>query len=166
MKKLAMAATCLLLLSPAAWAGGYVGATVGQADADAAGDDTSWKILGGYNFMEFMGVEASYRDLGGSTQTIGTTQLGFDASSMDVFGVGRMPVGEKFEVFAKAGLAFIDVEATVSDPLLGTISVSDSASEFAFGAGFNFLIAEKFSLRGEYESFDFDVISLVGVFRL
>jgi len=165
MKKIGIAAACLLLLSSAAWAGGYVGASVGQADTDLAGDDTSWKVLGGYNFMEFMGVEGSYRDLGGSTQTIGTTLFGFDASSLDLFGVGRYPVGEKFELFAKAGMAFVDVESTITDPLLGTISVSDSESEFAFGAGFNYLIGQKFSLRGEYESFDYDVLSFGGVYR-
>ena len=59
----------------------------------------------------------------------------------------------------------IDVEATVTDPLLGSITVSDSESEFAFGVGFDFLIGEKFALRGEYESFEFDVISFGGVYR-
>lgn len=165
MKKLAMAAICLLLLSPAAWAGAYVGGSIGQADADSGGDDSSWKVLGGFTFAEFMGVEASYRDLGGDSQTIGTSQLGYDASSMDVFGVGRLKVGEKFGVFAKAGLAFIDVEAWVTDPVLGRISTSDSESEFAFGVGFDYLFGEKFSLRGEYESLEFDMISFGGVFR-
>ncbi len=165
MKKLAMAATCLLLLSPAAWAGAFVGASVGQADADAAGDDSSWKILGGFNFAEFLGVEASYRDLGGNSVTVGPITSGYDATSMDVFGVGRMGVGERFGVFAKAGMAFIDVEAWVNDPLLGLITVSDSESEFAYGLGFDFAVGEKFSLRGEYESLEWDVISFGGVYR-
>ena len=165
MKKLAMAVTCLLLLSPAAWAGAYVGGSIGQADADSGGDGSSWKVLGGFTFAQYMGVEASYRDLGGDSQTIGTTELGYDASSMDVFGVGRLELGEKFGVFAKAGLAFIDVEAWVTDPLLGTISTSDSESEFAYGVGFDYSLGEKFALRGEYESLEFDVISLGGVFR-
>lgn len=172
MKKLAMAATCLLLLTSPVWADAYVGASVGQSDATqsgVSGDDTSWKLLGGYTFMRFAGVEASYRDLGSVDETVGATQYGLDASSMDIFGVGRLPVGEKFSVFAKAGIAFIDVDATINDPVLGNFSSSESESELAFGAGFDFAIGEKLTLRAEYETFDteesMDMVSFGGVFR-
>ena len=171
MKKFAIAATCLLLLTPAAWAEAYVGASLGQSDATTAGvggDETSWKIVGGYTFMKFAGVEGSYRNLGSMDQTIGTTQIGLEASSMDVFGVGHLPLGEKFEVFAKAGYAFIDLDASVSDPLFGSVSGSTSENEFAYGAGLSFKVGEKIALRAEYETFDLiesaDMISAGGVF--
>jgi len=49
MKKFVIAAACLLLLTPAAWAGAYVGASLGQSDASSAGygdDETSWNGSG------------------------------------------------------------------------------------------------------------------------
>lgn len=171
MKKFAIAATCLLLLTPAAFAGGFVGASLGQSDATSSGvsgDDTSWKVLGGYNFMKFVGVEGSYRNFGSIDETIGTTQIGLDATSMDVFGVGRLPVGSSFELFAKAGYAFIDMDASVTDPMFGTISGSTSESELAYGAGFSFKVGERFAFRAEYETFDvgesMDMVSVGGIF--
>jgi opacity protein-like surface antigen len=102
-------------------------------------------------------------------QTVGTTQIGLDASSMDIFGVGLFPIGDKFEVFAKAGYAFIDLDVSVSDPLLGSINGSTSEDDFAYGAGFSFKVGDKFALRAEYEAFDViesaDMISVGGIFR-
>jgi opacity protein-like surface antigen len=172
MKKFAIAAALLLLLTPAAWAKAYVGASVGTADASASGvsgDDTSWKFVGGYTFTKFVGVEGSYRDLGSVKETIGTTSLGMEASSIDVFGVGTLPISERFDVFGKAGFAHVEVDATVSDPLLGTLSTSDTGNELALGAGVNFNFGEKLAVRAEYETIDtadsMDVISAGAVWR-
>lgn len=164
MKKFAIVAACALLLTSAAWAEGYVGASLGQADS-GLDDDTGWKILGGYVFKESLSVEGSYRDLGGTDQTIGTTQLGLDVSSIDVFGVYSHSLGEKFDIFGKAGLAFLELDASVTDPLVGTISTSTSETEFALGAGVSYKIGEKMDIRAEYETFDVDMFSVGGVFR-
>ena len=168
MRKFVIVAALFLLLTPAAFAKAYVGASLGSADANASGvsgDDTSWKIMGGYLFTQHLGIEGSYRDLGSAEQTLLTTTVGWDASSMDVFGVGFLPVGEKIDLFAKAGFARLEVDAYVSDPLLGTISTSDTGNELALGAGVDFKIGEKFSFRAEYETFDMDVISAGAILR-
>ncbi len=165
MRKLTIAVALLLFLTPAAWADAYVGASLGQADTGLSGDDTGWKIVGGYKFMEFLGVEGSYRNLGSADQTIGTTQIGLDVSSMDIFGVGRYSIGDKFDVFGKAGFAFLDFDASITDPLLGTISTSTSETELALGIGVSYRIAEKIDFRAEYETFDIDMISVGGVFK-
>jgi OOP family OmpA-OmpF porin len=172
MKKFAIAAALLLLLIPCAWAQTYVGASLGSSDTSTSGvssDETSWKVLGGYTFTKFVGIEGSYRDLGGINETIGTTSIGMDVSSIDVFGVGILPVGQKFDVFGKAGLSRVEVKSTFSDPLLGSFSASDTGNELALGAGFNFKMGEKFALRVEYETFDttdsMDVFSTGAVWR-
>lgn len=172
MKKFVIATALLVLLTPAGWAKGYVGASLGSADTGMSGissDDTSWKFLGGYTFTKHVGVEGSYRDLGGASETIGTTSIGVDASSLDVFGVGILPIGEKFDVFGKAGFSRVEMEASVSDPLFGTVTASDTGNELALGAGFNFKLGEKFAIRAEYETFDtaenIDVISAGAVWR-
>jgi opacity protein-like surface antigen len=172
MRKFAIAATCLLLLVPAAWAGAYVGASVGQSDASSAGvgeDETSWKIVGGYTFMKFVGVEGSYRNMGSTDVTFGSTSVGLDVSSMDVFGVGILPIGRTVELFAKAGFAFIDLEASVSDPNFGSMSATDSENEIAYGVGANFKVGSKVAIRAEYEGFNttenIDMVSMGAVFR-
>jgi len=156
MKKFAIAAVLALFLAPAAFAGAYVGASIGQTDTSlgtVSGNDSSWKIVGGYTFMKFVGVEGSYRNFGGLNETSGTTTLVSDASSLDVFGVAILPAGP-VNLFAKAGYARIDFDATIDDPLFtNPISVSDSENELAYGLGLSFGIG-KAHLRVEYEIFD------------
>jgi len=159
MKKFAIAAAVLLFLTPAAWAGAYVGATIGQSDSTIAGGglsvdsgDTSWKILGGYTFMKFMGVEGSYRNLGGINDTIGTTSFDTEISSLDVFGVGILPLG-KVDVFAKLGFSRIDLSATIDDPLFTVpITVSTNENELAYGVGVSMGFGRA-AIRLEYETF-------------
>ncbi|MDH3628204.1 MAG: outer membrane beta-barrel protein [Acidobacteriota bacterium] len=172
MKKLVMLAACLLLLTSAASAEAYIGASLGQSDATSAGasaEESSWKLVGGYAFMKFLAVEGSYRDLGSINETVGVTQIGLDASSMDVFGVARLPMGMRFSMFAKAGYAFLDLDATLTDPLLGTITASTSETELAYGAGVSFKVTDSVHIRAEYETFDtfedMDMMSVGGIFK-
>jgi hypothetical protein len=160
MKRLAITAAVLLLMTPAAWAGAYVGASVGQSDATVAsgpvgvdGSDTSWKIVGGYTFMKFVGIEGSYRNFGGVNDSVGTTSFETDANSLDVFGVGILPLG-MVKLFAKAGYSRIELSASVSDPLIPVpVSVSTSENELAYGAGISFGLG-KADIRLEYEAFN------------
>jgi len=160
MKKFAIAAAVLLFLSPAAWAGAYVGASIGQSDATVSGggasldgNEASWKLMGGYTFMKFIGVEGSYRDLGGISDTVGTTSFDTSASSLDVFGVGFLPLG-KVDLFAKLGFSRVEMDATISDPLFPIpLAVSVSDNEMAYGVGANIGFG-KIAVRIEYEAFD------------
>lgn len=172
MKKFVIAAACLLLLTSAASAGAYIGASTGQSDtsmAGASGEETSWKLVGGYSFMKFFAVEGGYRSFGDLDETVGTTQIGLEASSFDVFAVGRMPVGLRFSFFAKAGYAFLDLDATVTDPMFGTITTSASETELAYGVGLSFKIIDSFHIRAEYETIDttesLDMVSVGAVFK-
>ena len=112
--------------------------------------------MGGYTFLKFAGIEGSYRDLGSIGEAVGATSVDFDATSLDVFGVGFLPLGEKFELFAKAGFSQIDFDVTINDPLFGTISASEDDEELAYGAGFNYTIGGRIAIRVEYETFDTD----------
>jgi len=175
MKKFAIAAALALFLAPAALAGAYVGASIGQTDtsvsnggASVDGNDTSWKIVGGYTFMKFFGVEGSYRQFGGLDETSGTTSYSTDADSLDVFAVGMLPVG-KVDLFAKAGYARISVDGTIDDPLfVAPITFSDSSTELAYGAGVSFGVGPA-QIRIEYETFDvssdLDMFSAGAVFK-
>src|SRR4029079_6530380 len=61
----------VLALPSAALANMYVGVAAGQAatqdqvgKVDFNDDTTGWKVYGGFRFIKFLGVEASYVDLG------------------------------------------------------------------------------------------------------
>ena len=171
MRKFAIAAAVLLFLTPAAWAGAYVGASIGQSDSTVSGgglsvdgDDTSWKVMGGYTFMKFLGVEGSYRNLGGIDTVIGTTSFTTDASSMDVFGVGFLSLG-KVDLFAKLGLSRLEVDATINDPLFPVpLSVSANDNEMAYGLGADIGFG-KLAVRVEYEDLGVSMFSAGALFK-
>ena len=154
MKKYAIAAALALFLTPAAFAGAYVGASIGQSDATVGtidDNDTSWKVVGGYTFMKFVGVEGSYRNFGGVDGAVGTTTYVSDASSLDVFGVGILPLGT-FNLFAKAGYSRIESDTTIDDQQTPLV-FSGSDTELAYGAGVSFGLGIA-DIRIEYEMFD------------
>jgi len=159
MRKLTIAVALLLFLTPAAWAGAYVGASLGQSDStvvggtsSVSGDNSSWKILGGYTFMKFVAVEGSYRNLGGINDTIGTTSFDTEISSLDVFGVGILPLG-KVDVFAKLGFSRIELSATIDDQAFpAPITVSTNENELAYGVGVSMGFGRA-AIRLEYETF-------------
>ncbi len=159
MRKLTIAVALLLFLTPAAWAGAYVGASIGQSDSTVAsgtssvsGAESSWKIMGGYTFMKFVGVEGSYRNLGGINEIVGTTSFDTEISSLDVFGVGIFPLS-KVDLFAKLGFSRVDLSATIDDPLFPVpIAVSVNENELAYGLGVSMGFG-KAAVRLEYETF-------------
>lgn len=164
----AMVATAILAASPAIAAddgGFYVGAGVGSFGLDIGdfdGNDTGFKVLGGYGFNQYFGVELEYID--GGTIEEGGAELdvsGFVASLM-----GSYPVTEQFDVFAKAGMLFWDVDFD----LFGD-SGSDSGEDFAWGVGAGYDFTDTFGGRVEYQSFtieddiDGDMISASVVWK-
>jgi len=157
-RKLVLFALILAVATPAALAGGYVGAGVGQAYAkaketdfsiDLSGNTTGWKIFGGYNFLKFFGVEASYVDFGSVKDASSSVDIKSEAKTFDVFAVGKIPF-PVVEPFVKIGYANVDSKVTVS----GLGSASDKNWDLAWGVGVGFNILKKLHLRVEYEQFN------------
>jgi hypothetical protein len=78
----AVASALLLSATPAMAADGtgfYVGAGVGSMGVDVgefSGDDTSFKIFGGWDFNQFLGGELEYIDGGGAAGGGGNKKRG------------------------------------------------------------------------------------------
>jgi hypothetical protein len=174
-KKFIVATAAMLFLMPAAWAGAYVGASLGQSEMGASdgvtsadGSDSGWKVVGGYTFMKYVAVEGSYRDLGGIDEVSGTTTYQGDATSLDVFAVGMLPLS-KLGLFAKAGYAHLSMDANIDDPLFtAPIVSSTSENELAYGIGMSFGVGPA-EIRIEYEIFDtpetLDMFSAGAIFK-
>lgn len=150
----AMLATAVLAASPAMAAddgGFYVGAGVGSFGLDIgpwSGDDIGFKVLGGYGFNQYFGLELEYLDGG----TIEDGGLEIDASGFVASVMGTYPVTEQFGVFAKLGMLFWDVEASIP----GEGSGSESGEDFAWGIGAGYDFTENFGARVEYQAFTFE----------
>ena len=158
--------------------GFYVGAGAGifgievkdfEVGLDFDDNDTGFRGFGGWQFSEFLGVEAGYSDGGTASETIGDitvdlieADVDVDVTGFDVYLTGTLPIGEMFYAYAKAGVMFwdADISATVreDDGEGGVIttqdSFSDSGEDFAYGAGLGMNLGEQASLRLEYVMFD------------
>jgi hypothetical protein len=162
-----------------AWAAegqeGYIGASYMNTGADFETavetfdtDSGGWKIFGGYNFIKYFGIEATYYDLGSFDETQNNTTLSADIKVYDLSGRGILPLGKRFEVFARLGYSNVSVEATTSTPL-ATTTVDADDWELLYGIGLGLKLGERFGIRAEWESWDvetsLDSWSLGGYFR-
>ena len=159
-------AALLLLASASAWSadnGFYLGAGVTQVrfdddnlDLGDLGDqlediddeDTSFKVIAGFRFIDAFGIEANYVDFGEATAQVPLVgELFAEAKGISAFAVGFLPVGP-VDLFAKGGLVYTEVETGG-----GGLSFDDDSTEFAYGAGAQVRIGS-LAARLEYEKFE------------
>lgn len=129
--------------------GFYVGAGIGEFGVDIGPFDdsaTGYKVFGGYQFMKYLGAELEYID-GGTVEDLG---LEIDVSGFNLSAMGILPVGEKFNLFAKVGMIFWDADIS------GKGGGSDSGEDFSWGIGGGFNFTDNFGIRAEYQGFDID----------
>ncbi len=167
-----MFAFAIFLFVPAVQAEIVVGGALGQANVEYDLDDdfsfdegdTGWKVYGGFRFFKFFGVGASYIDFGvpedtlkdvpiTQSQTI-DVDLETDITAWDVYAEGVLPLGSRFELFAKVGYVIWDAEIAAKN--VAGIEDDDSGSDFAYGAGAAIKFAKLFAVRLEYQMFDIE----------
>ncbi|WP_415905643.1 porin family protein [Neptuniibacter sp. QD48_55] len=139
----------------------YLGGGVGKTSVDYVevtgatvtdDSDTSWKIFGGYNFNKNFAVEFAYQDLGENSADVLNVPVKIEGDAYSVALLGKLPVGEKAEFFAKLGYAHIDADADINN----LASVSEDDSDVLYGLGANYSVTEKVDLRLEWERMDFE----------
>jgi opacity protein-like surface antigen len=119
-------------------------------------DDTAWKAFVGWRVNPFFAAELAYVNLGSPDDGIlPDTDLTVETDGFAPYLVGTLPIGGWFEVFAKAGYYWYDVETRISTPF-GSASEDDSDSTFTWSAGVGVNVFERANIRLEYENFDFD----------
>jgi OmpA-OmpF porin, OOP family len=141
----------------------YVGINVGSAKIDRSGFDntTSFALLGGYSFNEYLAAEVAYSDFG--SKDYGAINV--KSSAWSISGVGSYPFNEQFSVFGKLGFA--------STTLDGTGFPSETDNDMTWGLGGQFNINKQFGIRLGYDVYkvgsgvtaDEKVTSIGGVFK-
>ncbi|MFO7325459.1 MAG: porin family protein [Pseudomonadota bacterium] len=128
----------------------YIGAGIGQSNADLDDieftdlddKDTAWKLFGGVRFASVFGAELDYIDFGKATSEEADAKY----KGLAAFGLFYLPLPlPVLDVYAKAGLARVDVDVDVGD-------FSTDDTKFAYGLGVQFKLGS-WAIRGEYERF-------------
>ena len=109
----------------------------------------------GYQSANYFGaeVEGSFGVLS-DTETVGANELKAGVNySVGAFVRGVLPLGERINVFARGGYHATEVDGSVNDGVT-TVSVSDTADGFAYGAGAEYALTRRDSLRLDYTRYD------------
>jgi len=152
-----LASAFVLTSLPAAAAdnGIYLGGSIGQTgvqidEFDYDADATSYKLIAGWRFLDWLAVEGNYIDFGSADDTVSGTRLETDLSGVSLSAVGFLPAGP-VDLFARVGA--VDWSADLSAEGFGRDS--EDGTDFTYGVGAQFRVWS-LSIRAEYEVFDFE----------
>lgn len=150
--------------------GFYLGGALGQSKfkewcdvpgADCKNTDTSWKVFGGYRFNRYVSAEGTYVDWGEVTLSTGSASVAASQTSYGLAVVGTLPLGDRFELFGKAGFLRTEQETTRRFPNPSTLNRNETGSHYGLGA--KYLFTKNWALRGEWENtnkLNVDLISI------
>lgn len=135
----------------------YIYSNIGGVAYDAGGD--LFGVVGrlGYQSDSFLGAEAE-GTIGVNNTTIeeaGITISGGVDYSVAAFALARLPVSDKFALHARGGYHVTRVSAEADD---GTAMISNAEAfdGFAYGAGAEFNVSERDSIRVDYTRYEYD----------
>ncbi|WP_166876984.1 outer membrane beta-barrel protein [Massilia mucilaginosa] len=135
--------------------GYYAGAGLGYAEQkiniDKFGDfkegDVAYKVFTGHNFDKNFGIEAGYTDFG--TAEYANKSVGSKARSFYAAGTATLPLGDKFALTAKLGIA--KNRAKVVRP--GEGDVKDKKTDALIGIGGTLKLTPTITAFIEYENY-------------
>ena len=139
---------------------GYLSFYIGETEVDVdinnisvEGDDTAFRIGGGYRLNENFAIEGYYIDNGEAEDTVfGFAEISVESTAFQVQGVGFLPVSPTVELYGKAGIGIWDSEFTWE----GVGDEDDDGIDLVFGLGASFKLSKDIDLRAEYEFADFE----------
>jgi outer membrane immunogenic protein len=73
-----------------------------------------------------------------------------------LYGKAELPLTERLGAYARAGYAYVDLDASLATPGGLDINVEDSADGPAFGAGLKYSLSDSVYLKGDYTYYSFD----------
>lgn len=126
-------------------------ASLGGDQCDDEG--VAWKFFLGRDMGKFWGLEVSYADAGEATaasSASGLKVLEVNPVIGAAFAKFKIPLGKRFDLFAKAGVTYYETEITTN----GVSVVTDDGFSTALGAGATVLLGRNFGLRAEWENYN------------
>lgn len=141
----------------------YVAASVGQAELsenfdgfDVDADSTAFRITLGWRFNEHFAIDGGYHNFGRFDQSFdvdGTvSEVSLKADGFTFGGVGTVPVGDRFSLFARAGVFFWDGDADINSVTAAT----PEDTNFYLGAGLRLDLTDRLSATADGSRYDLD----------
>ncbi|MDR3491321.1 MAG: outer membrane beta-barrel protein [Gammaproteobacteria bacterium] len=135
--------------------GAYVGGALGYGKLDNFGDTTggdggvAGRILVGYNFNKFFGLEGGYNRYAKTTFTLSNGNTAdYDVTAGTLAIKGYLPVNNQVDFYGLLGMATVQAQTTSDDMYFG----AGTRSEFGVmaGVGINYDITSKVSTNLEF----------------
>lgn len=141
--------------------GTYLGVNFGLAENTlkangVSGDDanTAYKLYGGYTFNKNFALEGGYVKLAKTSEDDGVDSVRFKPTAIYLAAVGKMPLNEKFELFAKAGITRNSAKVNINAPTFGLVgNAKENHTNAMVGVGLAYSVTNKASVVFEYENF-------------
>ncbi len=139
----------------------YIGAGAGQSNYESLsvnaggylGDDSdfAWNALIGYQFNQYLAIEAGWQDLGTADDDHMRTNVGqeIDVDGFTLGLVGTLPLGEKWFLTGEAGAYQYHLGHQLDSDKY--VSATDTAAYFGAGLGYN--ITDSLSIAAKYRRF-------------
>ena len=140
------------------------GATASSLSKDES--DTGFKLFGGYQFNQNIGVELGYVDLGrfNATRTVTAPAAGTVATNIRTSGgfldlVGTLPLQNNFSLLGKVGAIYSETKASLATT--GAVALvagvnrnpKENETNFKLGLGAQYDFTKTVGLRAEWERF-------------
>lgn len=147
------------------------GLDVVNATSTLDDSDTGFGLAGGFQLNDYFAVEFGYVDLGSvDYQASATVTDGVSVADSDVrlessaqgpalSALGILPIGERFSVFGRVGLSFLNAEGTARIVLDGAsqrLSQSSQKSDPVLGVGAELSLSRHFAIRLAWDRY-FDI---------
>lgn len=115
-------------------------------------DEIGWKAYAGFNFLNFLGAEIAYRDLGSISEGTTGGSIDLDLKMIDASARVFIPVSI-VNLFVKAGYANIAWDGRIN--IEGEIENFDEDDwELFYGVGAEVNLGDRWAIRAEWEKFE------------
>jgi OOP family OmpA-OmpF porin len=124
----------------------------GLTNAVIDDSDKTYTVRMGYRFNPYLAIEGGYYDLGKytfSTNSGAQVSGSGKAKSFGLSGVGILPMGERFEGYARLGIEQSEIKVN-ANTALATASASDKQTGATYGIGARYLMTRNLALFGEW----------------
>lgn len=159
MATLALSAPALATADSGLFIGGSVGSTTIDDtfdDIDIDTDATAYRLVGGFQFGDLLGIEVGYQDFGDIEETFSvgpvSSRTRISADGWTLGGTLGLPVSDNFSLIGRAGVFFWDAEVSVDG-----FSIDTPGDENPYyGAGARVDVSSNLSVIGDWTRFELD----------
>jgi len=115
--------------------------------------DSAWKVYAGGQFSRIIGLEFGYTDFGKVAASGGDTKAWAGNLSL----TAGVPIGERFDVFAKGGGVYARTDVSASPTTLFDTG-HKSGWGYTYGVGATFSITPQWQIRADWDRYNLDFV--------